>query len=59
VVATLAGWAAQSVIFGLSSPGFLASAAAISTVLIVAAVATWLPARTASRAEPGELLRRD
>ena len=59
VVAMLVGWAAQSVIFGLSSPGLLVIAAAMVTVLIVATVATWLPARTASRAEPCELLRRD
>jgi len=59
VVATLAGWAAQSIIFDLSSPGLLVIAAAMLIVLIVAAVATWLPARTASRAEPCELLRRD
>ena len=36
VVATLVGWAAQSMIFGLSSPGLLVSAAAMSIVLIVA-----------------------
>ena len=59
VVATLVGWAAQSIIFDLSSPGLLVIAAAMLIVLIVAAVATWLPARTASRAEPCELLRRD
>jgi len=34
-------------------------AAAMLIVLIVAAVATWPLARTASRAEPCELLRRD
>ena len=59
VVATLVGWAARSIIFDLSSPGLLVIAAAMLIVLIVAAVATWLPARTASRAEPCELLRRD
>ncbi len=59
VVATLVGWAAQSIIFDLSSPGLLVIAAAMSIVLTVAAVATWLPARTASRAEPCELLQRD
>ena len=59
VVATLVGWAARSIIFDLSSPGLLVIAAAMLTVLIVAVVATWLPARTASRAEPCELLRRD
>ncbi len=59
VVATLVGWAAQSIIFDLSSPGLLVIAAAMLIVLLVAAIATWLPARTASRAEPCELLRRD
>ena len=56
VVAALVGWAARSIIFDLSSPGLLVIAAAMLIVLIVAAVATWLPARTASRAEPCELL---
>jgi len=59
VVATLVGWAARSIIFDLSSPGLLVTATAMLIVLIVAVVATWLPARTASRAEPCELLRRD
>jgi predicted permease len=59
VVATLVGWAAQSMIFGLSSPGLLVSAAAIAMVLAVAIGATWLPAMTASRAEPNSLLRTD
>jgi predicted permease len=57
VVATLVGWAAQSIIFGLSSPGLLVSAAAMGIVLMVAIVATWVPALTASRAEPNTLLR--
>jgi ABC-type antimicrobial peptide transport system permease subunit len=59
LVATLVGWAAQSMIFGLSSPGLLVSAAAMATVLTVAVVATWFPALTASRAEPNTLLRTD
>lgn len=59
LAATLAGWAAQSMIFGLSSPGLLVSAAAMATVLTVAVVATWFPALTASRAEPDTLLRTD
>ena len=33
--------------------------AAMTIVLIVAIVATWLPALTASRAEPNTLLRTD
>lgn len=59
LVATLVGWAAQSMIVGLSSPGLLVSAAAMAIVLTVAIVATWLPALTASRAEPNALLRTD
>ena len=59
VVATLVGWAAQSMIFGLSSPSLLVSAAAMGVVLIVAVVATWFPALTASRAELNTLLRTD
>ena len=57
VVATFVGWVARSMIFGLSSPGLLVSAAAMMIVLIVAIVATWFPALTASRAEPNTLLR--
>ncbi len=57
LVATLVGWAAQSMIFGLSSPSLLVSAAAMAMVLAVAFVATWFPALTASRAEPSTLLR--
>ena len=37
----------------------LSQSPSLPTELIVAAVATWLPARTASQAEPCELLRRD
>lgn len=59
LVATLVGWAAQSMIFGLSSPGLLVIAAAMATVLTVAIVATWFPAVTASTAEPSTLLRTD
>lgn len=57
VVATLVGWAARSMIFGLSSPGLLVSAAAMAIVVTVAIVATWFPALTASRAVPNTLLR--
>jgi putative ABC transport system permease protein len=59
LVAALVGWAAQSIILGLSSPSLLVSAAAMAIVLTVAIVATWLPALTASRAEPNTLLRTD
>jgi ABC-type antimicrobial peptide transport system permease subunit len=59
LVATLVGWAAQSIILGLSSPSLLVSAAAMAIVLTVAIVATWLPALTASRAAPNTLLRTD
>lgn len=59
VVATLVGWAAQSMIFGLSSPSLLVSAVTMAIVLTVAILATWLPALTASKAEPSTLLRTD
>lgn len=59
VVATLVGWAARSMIVGLSSPGLLVCAAAMAIVLTAAIVATWVPAVTASRAEPNALLRTD
>jgi hypothetical protein len=57
VVATLVGWAARSMIFGLSSPGLLVGAAAMAIVLIVTIVATSLPAWIASRSELHTLLR--
>jgi ABC-type lipoprotein release transport system permease subunit len=44
-------------IFGLESPGALVIALTSSLVLAVAMFATWIPALTASRAEPHELLR--
>jgi putative ABC transport system permease protein len=59
IVATLAGWVARSLIVGLSSPGLLVSAISMSLVLGGAVAATWLPARAASKADPGELLRVD
>lgn len=59
VVAALAGWAARSMIVGLSSPTLFVSAAAMAIVLAAAIAATWLPALTASRAEPNTLLRSD
>jgi ABC-type antimicrobial peptide transport system permease subunit len=59
LVATLVGWAARSVIFGLSSPSLLVSAGAMAIVLTAAIIATWFPALTASRAEPNTLLRTD
>jgi putative ABC transport system permease protein len=57
VVAILAGWSARSLIFGLQSPGPLVIALTGSLVLLVAALATWIPAQAASRAEPSVLLR--
>lgn len=59
LVATLVGWAAQSMLFGLSSPSLLVSVSAMAIVLTVAIVATWFPALSASRAEPNTLLRTD
>jgi len=57
IVAILAGWSARSVIVGLDSPGSMVIALTGSLVLLVAMLATWIPALTASRAEPGLLLR--
>ena len=57
IVATLAGWSVRSMIFGLESPGVLVIALTSSPVLAVAMFATWIPALTASRGEPHELLR--
>jgi ABC-type lipoprotein release transport system permease subunit len=57
IVAILAGWSARSMIFGLESPGPGVIALTGSLVLLVAVVATWIPAFSASRAEPGMLLR--
>jgi len=59
IVATLVGWVARSLIVGLSSPGLLVSAMSLLVVLAGAVAATWLPARAASMADPGELLRVD
>jgi putative ABC transport system permease protein len=57
IVAILAGWSARSLIFGLESPGPTVIALTGSLVLLVATLATWMPALSASRAEPGVLLR--
>ena len=57
IVAVLAGWSARSLIVGLESPGSMVIALTGSLVLFVAMLATWIPALTASRAEPGVLLR--
>jgi hypothetical protein len=57
IVAVLAGWAARSMIFGLESPGPAVIALTGALVLVAAMLATWIPAFTASRAEPGLLLR--
>jgi putative ABC transport system permease protein len=57
LVAILAGWSARSVIVGLESPGPEVIALTCSLVLLVAILATLLPALSASRAEPGALLR--
>ena len=57
IVAVLAGWSARSLIVGLESPGPVVIALTGSLVLLVAILATWIPALTASRAEPDLLLR--
>ena len=56
-VAILAGWSARSLILDLQSPGPLVIVLTGSLALVVAILATWIPALTASRAEPGLLLR--
>ena len=55
--AALAGRSVASLLYGTSpaDPVVLASAAAV--MFVVAATATWIPAVTASRANPNELLR--
>jgi putative ABC transport system permease protein len=57
LVAILAGWSARSVIVGLENPRPEVIALTCSLVLLVAVLATWLPALSASRIEPGTLLR--
>jgi predicted permease len=57
IVAILAGWSARSLIVGLESPGPVVIVLTGSLVLVVAILATWIPALTASRAEPDLLLR--
>ena len=46
-----------ALIVGLESPGSMVIALTGSLVLFVAMLATWIPALTASHAEPGLLLR--
>ena len=57
VAATLAGRVLQSALLGLSSVTPVVIGAAGALVLMVAIVATWFPAITASRADPNVLLR--
>ena len=57
LVTFLAGWFARSMIFGLEMPGVTVIALTGALVLLAAMLATWIPAFTASRAEPGLLLR--
>ena len=57
LVTFLAGWFARSMIVGLESPGPTVIALTGALVLFAAMIATWIPAFTASRAEPGLLLR--
>ena len=59
IVAALIGWAARSMIVGLTTAGPLVIGLTASLVLIVAMLATWIPAVTASRAEPNVLFRAD
>ena len=57
IAATLIGWVARSMIVGLSSPGLVVSALSLSIVVAGAVAATWIPARAAAKADPGEALR--
>jgi putative ABC transport system permease protein len=53
-------WASQfvsSLLYGVTPRDPLTFAAAVATLVIVAAVAGWLPARRASRIDPAEALR--
>jgi predicted permease len=59
IAAGLVGLAARSIIYGLSSPGLLVIVGTTVVVVLVAAIATWLPALSASRADPNTLLRVD
>ncbi|HEY2906942.1 MAG TPA: ABC transporter permease [Vicinamibacterales bacterium] len=56
----VSAWASQfvnSLLYGVTPRDPLTFAAAIATLVVVAAVAGWLPARRASRIDPAEALR--
>lgn len=57
VVAVGAGRWVQALLFGVQPSDPLVLGAAAAVMLLVAVLATWLPARTASRADPSRLLR--
>lgn len=59
VIAVLIGWTTRSLIVDLTTAGPLVIGVTGSLVLIVAMLATWLPAVAASRADPNLLLRSD
>jgi ABC-type antimicrobial peptide transport system permease subunit len=54
-----AGRAIQNQLFGVEPTDAFVTAFAISTLITVAALAVWLPARRATRIEPTEALRHD
>ncbi len=58
--AFVSAWASQfvsSLLFGVTPRDPLTFAAAIATLVVVAALAGWLPARRASRVDPADALR--
>ena len=57
VVAVLGTRALRSLLFGIEPVDTFTYAAVLALVIIVVAVASWLPARAASRVDPLELLR--
>jgi putative ABC transport system permease protein len=57
VVAAGAGRWLQALLFGVQPSDPLVLGAAAGVMLLVAVLATWLPARTAARADPSRLLR--
>lgn len=56
-IAVLAGHVVRSMLVGTSSADPLVLGSAGALMLIVAVLATWIPAAAASRADPNALLR--
>jgi ABC-type lipoprotein release transport system permease subunit len=49
----------RSLTYGVSAVDLLSLGVALSIVVAVASLATWLPARRAARIDPAEALRND